>query len=156
MSLVLASPFGGPRRLDPSACRTPLKETHGCHGWDDSFTECRFFFRAEGVPARELCERFLREPTSGAPAQSEGDASSCIYADERGWTRVDCERLGLGADFTCFYCRQAKHEASNEFLQAFSPECERGVILRSCNVSLESEVARERERGEQVWPLSPR
>jgi hypothetical protein len=60
---------------------------------------------------------------------------------------VDCTLLGLEAGFACFYCQRPEPEAHNEYLQAFSPGCDRGIILRACNHSLEFAAWQGREDG---------
>ncbi|WP_143195680.1 hypothetical protein [Archangium sp. Cb G35] len=130
---------------DPADCRTPLAQLSRCFKWDNSWTECRVVFRAEGVPEKALCERFLRvtEPVAStlparAPSALPGQTPEpCTYTDERRWTRVDCKHVGLEANLACFYCQRSQHEAHNEYLQAFDPACERGIVLRSCNHSLQ-------------------
>ncbi len=139
----------------PADCRTALKELNRCFRWDNSWNECRVASRAEGVPDRELCERFLRmkDPAAStlparAPSALPGQTPEpCTYTDEHRWTRVDCELVGLKAELTCFYCQRPQHEAHNEYLQAFDSACERGIVLRACNHSLQFAAQQGQEDG---------
>lgn len=114
-------------------CRVPLTEDHECRGFDDSWTECRWAFRAEGRPEPSLCRRFISAPTRRSSGEGVRD-----YDDVDRFTAVPCAPWGLAESrFRCFEGVRTEHEAVNRYLLAFDRDCEDAVILRTCNLPLE-------------------
>jgi hypothetical protein len=113
-------------------CRAPLVGDSTCTGFNDSWTECRWAFRAEGRPAPDLCERFLQ-----LPAGYQGSGETADYDDVRSLSEVECRAWGLSSGNRCFAGTRHDHEATNRYLLSFSPDCTASIVLRSCNQDLE-------------------
>ncbi len=124
----------------PSQCHTALQTTTSCRGEDNGFQECHSFFRADGIPAPDVCRAFqraasetiaIRDEDAGAAVRSPCDETSPI-----GWERIACDGMGLRAGSLCFQCASGKLEESRLVLQAFDATCELATVVRTCNVPL--------------------
>jgi hypothetical protein len=113
-------------------CRAPLVGDFECAGFNDSWTECKWAFRAEGRPERALCERFLRLPRG-----YRSDAETRDYDDVRSFSEVDCDDWSLSKVSRCFEGARHEHEATNRYLLAFNSDCRAAVVLRACNQGLD-------------------
>jgi hypothetical protein len=129
------SPLGGSRRIsDPRQCQTVLLKTIRCRGEDTSFQECHYYFRAEGVPRADVCRAFLDiSETERAP---DAGVQGCSELSPAEWKRVPCGDFMLPADFACFSCSSQQPEASRELVQAFTPMCDRAIVVKGCNVDI--------------------
>lgn len=125
-------PFGARRLYDPGDCVVPLRTTERCRGTDDSFTECRYRFRAEGEPRPARCRAFLAAPTGAASADL-----GCDYEQPSAWERVPCGARDLPATMACFACESREHERVRRYLDAFALDCGHEVVLAACNMNLE-------------------
>lgn len=119
-----------------SQCKTALLETTSCRGEDTSFQECHYFFRAEGKPDPTICRAF----TSVASGPRDAGGVACDERAPSGWTKVPCKDYRLPDDNACFTCTSARHEETRHLLQAFTPNCERATVLKTCNVDLARSV----------------
>jgi hypothetical protein len=125
-----------------SDCRTSLTKTTACHGEDTSFQECRYHFRADGIPDAQVCAAFLASPRGGSVA--EAGASPCAETSPAGWGGVSCEDYGLDPKMVCFRCTdKSSPETVRHLLQGFDRSCEHGIVLKSCNEPLPQEGERE-------------
>jgi hypothetical protein len=120
--------------LGPSDCHTVLARTTSCRGRDESWIECRYRFRADGVPDPKVCRAFLAAGDTGPPNAK--PLPGCPEASAAGWEKVPCEKFHLEASMACFSCNDSQPEASRRLVQAFAPSCERGIVLKSCNDEL--------------------
>ena len=115
-----------------SECRAPRVGDVKCSGFNDSWTECKWAFRAEGRPERALCERFRRLPKG-----YRSDAETRDYDDVQSFTEADCSKWDLSGVSRCFEGTRHEHEATNRYLLAFDSECRAAVVLRACNQGLD-------------------
>jgi len=113
-------------------CLAPLVGDSKCAGFNDSWIECRWAFRAEGRPEPALCQRFLELPTG---YQSQGEVAD--YDDVRSFFEVACSERDIPEESRCFKGTRHEHEATNRYLLSFDPDCSASVVLRSCNENLE-------------------
>lgn len=117
-----------------SDCRTSLALTTSCQVDDRSWQECRYHFRAEGVPDRGICSAFLR---SSAGASGVVPPGRCREESPSGWRPVSCTAYHVESSMRCFLCAEsASVEVSRQVLQAFDPSCTRAVVMKSCNEPL--------------------
>lgn len=117
-------------------CRAPLVGDYECKGFNDSWTECKWAFRAEGRPERPLCESFLQLPSGHG-----SDAETRDYDDVRSFSEVDCAKWGLPGVSRCFEGARFEHEATNRYLLGFESDCRAAVVLRTCNQALDTAAA---------------
>jgi len=117
-------------------CRAPLVGNFECEGFNDSWTECKWAFRAEGQPELPLCERFL-----GLPRGYRSDAETRDYDDVRSFSEVDCAEWGFPGVSRCFEGARFEHEATNRYLLGFESDCRAAVVLRTCNQALDTAAA---------------
>ncbi|MEM7137483.1 MAG: hypothetical protein AAF500_12930 [Myxococcota bacterium] len=117
-------------------CRAPLEPGYVCGGYDDTWIECNFAFRAEGRPERALCREFLSRPRGFRGAGEPAD-----YDDVESFSETECAPWGIPHRFRCFVATRREHEATHRYLQAFSPKCSDALIFRSCNAPLEDAVS---------------
>jgi len=122
--------YGESRNI--SKCRAPLVGDATCSGFNDSWIECRWAFRAEGRPEPALCERFLQLPVG---YQGNGDVAD--YDAVRSFSEVACADWGTPEESRCFQGIRQEHEATNRYLLSFDSSCSASVVLRSCNQDLE-------------------
>jgi hypothetical protein len=113
-------------------CRAPLVGDVECAGFNDSWTECKWAFRAEGRPQRSLCERFLRLPKGHRSSSETRD-----YNDVPSFSEVECTDWDLTGVSRCFEGARHEHEATNRYLLAFDSQCRAAVVLRACNQGLD-------------------
>lgn len=113
-------------------CRAPLVGGTTCAGTNESWTECKWAFRAEGRPERPLCQRFL-----GLPKGYRSDAETRDYDDVRSFSEVDCSNWDIAHTSRCFEGARHEHEAVNRYLLAFDSSCRAAVVLRTCNQDLD-------------------
>jgi hypothetical protein len=125
-------------------CGAPLVGDFECAGFNDSWTECGWAFRAEGRPERPLCQRFL-----GLPRGYRGGADTTDYHDVRSFSEVDCTDWNLSGTSRCFEGAREEHEATNRYLLAFEPDCNAAVVLRACNQTLDVAAAQEKHGSEE-------
>jgi hypothetical protein len=123
---------------EPSQCKTSLLETTSCRGEDTSFQECHYFLRAEGVPRPEVCRAFLAKVTNArsGPANPDAGHGECSEVSPADWRRVPCSDYQLAGDLACLSCVSERHEAARTLVQAFTPACDRAIVLKGCNVDL--------------------
>lgn len=115
-----------------TTCRAPLIGDVRCAGFNDSWTECNWAFRAEGRPERPLCERFLRLPKG-----HRSDAEARDYDDVRSFSELDCANWSLSGVNRCFEGARHEQEATNRYLLAFASDCRAAIVLRACNQGLD-------------------
>jgi hypothetical protein len=134
---VAANLFGGSAKFSkPEDCKTPFVETKSCRGEDSSFQECYWFFRAEGVPDRAVCQSYLRRGAPPFPS-----ARSCDARSPQGWQNIPCAGVRLSATSTCFACRVPEPEAARHYVQAFDSTCTQAILLAACNAPIERAIA---------------
>jgi len=109
-------------------CRAPLVGDATCSGFNDSWIECRWAFRAEGRPEPALCERFLQLPIGH---RGQGDAND--YDDVRSFSEVACADRDIPLAHRCFVGFRPEHEAAHRYFLAFNSDCSSATVLRSCN-----------------------
>lgn len=125
-------------------CQVPLVGDVECAGFNDSWTECKWAFRAEGRPERPLCERFMR-----LPKRYRSDAETRDYDDIESFSEVPCSDWGFLGVSRCFEGARHEHEATNRYLLAFDSDCSAAIVLRACNQELKAAAAQlptERDR----------
>ena len=121
------------RSTEINECRVPLMDGHECHGFNDSWIECSWAFRAEGRPTPSLCRRFVSSAERHGPGEGVED-----YDDVDRFRTVPCERWDLEeARYRCFEGVKTEDEAVNRYMLAFGRDCDTAVILRTCNLPLE-------------------
>jgi len=113
-------------------CRAPLVGDATCTGFNDSWIECRWAFRAEGRPEPAVCERFLQ-----LPAGYQGPGETADYDDVGSFSEVHCSDWRAPIGDRCFVGSRHEHEATNRYLLAFDSDCGSATVLRACNSSLE-------------------
>ena len=102
MILFLMSCFGdgdAPVKKDTStiSCKPKKMRTQeDCVGENKSFTECRFFFRAFGVPDTEWCMQLKKQD---AEKQS---IPACNFEGPQQWAKVSCVDYQFDGALDCY------------------------------------------------------
>ncbi|MEM7435003.1 MAG: hypothetical protein AAF436_07615 [Myxococcota bacterium] len=119
-------------------CRAPLEPGYVCGGYDDTWIECNFAFRAEGRPEQALCRQFM-----ALRRGVQGSGEPADYDDVEGFSETECAPWRIPQRFRCFIGTRSEHEATNRYLQAFARDCTEALIFRSCNAPLEAAIDQE-------------
>jgi hypothetical protein len=105
-----------------------LMGLQACAGEDHGFQECRFFFRASGVPERAWCEAM-----PSAQPLTDGPLKPCSWETPRNWSHVSCSKYNVRGAASCFACVVAEHEAARSYVYAYDATCSRGIEQVTCN-----------------------
>jgi hypothetical protein len=105
-----------------------LARVQACTGEDHGFQECRFFFRARGVPQRAWCEAM----PSAAPL-TDGALAPCRWDVPLTWSRVACAKYNVRGPASCFACVVAEPEAARTYVYAYDAGCGQGIEQVTCN-----------------------
>ena len=124
------------RRLSGSDCRPrKLLQLDRCDGVDETWQECRFYFRAYGTADRAWCQAL-------AAAQSGPQLPRCDFKDPSAWQRVTCADLAFPADYACYACLMGSGENDKVYVHGYDAACERSIEQVTCNF-IQADVARE-------------
>lgn len=130
-ALGACDPFPS-RELTLADCKTRnLHSVESCRGHDDSFQECRYYFRAIGSGDGSWCGSLAQS------AQPEGATTRCDLSKAASWSRVNCASVGFAGDVDCYRCAQSAPEASRVYVQAYTRNCLRGAEQVTCNVPMD-------------------
>ena len=115
-------------RLSGADCKARrLARVDACAGEDESFQECKFYFRASGVPERSWCEALPSAPPSG------GALPRCDWSAPAAWAPVSCALYNVHGAARCFGCFDSGAEASKTYMYAYDAHCDRGIEQVTCN-----------------------
>jgi hypothetical protein len=121
--------LGSARRLSTTDCRArKLIRTDHCVGFDDSWIECKYYFRARGVPDRGWCQALAaisRAPASALP--------QCDFAAAGAWAPVSCAEYRFDSALRCFGCREGGNENNRTYVYAYDAACAVGIEQVTCN-----------------------
>jgi hypothetical protein len=130
-------------KLSGDECRPrALSKMDSCEGEDESWQECRFYFRATGVPETQWCESLAKTARKDPLWDQSNAARDCVNDEEcawnacddvSSWRRVRCVPYGLVGGWTCYECNDGYAETFKTYVYAYNDDCTRGAEQVTCN-----------------------
>ena len=131
--LFLVSCFGGaeaPVKKETStiSCNPQKMRTQeDCVGEDSTFAECRFFFRAYGVPDTQWCMQLKKQ------ASHKQSIPECNFEEPQQWAKVSCLDYQFDGALDCYACNIAQMESNRSYVYAYNDDCSSGIEQVTCN-----------------------
>ena len=115
----------------PSIACKPQKmiNQEECVGENKSFTECRFFFRAFGVPETQWCTQLKEQASSNIPIPA------CDFDHPQKWAKVSCSEYQFDEALDCYACNISQLESNRSYVYAYNADCSKGIEQVTCNTS---------------------
>ena len=134
MFFLMACLGGGDRPVVkeklPIACKPKKMSKQGeCVGEDNSFTECRFFFRVFGVPESQWCMQLKEQAASDIPVPA------CDFDNPQKWAKVSCSAYQFNEALDCYACNISQLESNRSYVYAYNSDCSKGIEQVTCNTS---------------------
>ena len=108
-----------PKHIDPMT---------KCQGSNTSFQECRYYFRATGMPDQSWCRGIQQN------SRQYTELPECDFSTPNSWGKVSCTPYGLDSALLCFGCSVNRPEAAQTYIYAYDEACSTGIEQVTCNI----------------------